>query len=298
MKQDRASYTAAKVAINVLGIAADPQMKDKLPPGLGDAVAEILIAAGAYPAILVEAVRRGRLNSLIQGATKFSRLLFGQRLSDTYHTLGYRKIFVENQVRAGLAAGTTQVLVLGAGYDSLCWRLAPEFPEIAFFEVDHPATGRAKARALKQLGQAENFALLRADLSQQSLRELLEQAAHWQSDRVSVIVAEGLLMYLSAGAIRKLLQACAAQSAPGSRFVFDHLFQRKGRPDIGALTDLTLWGLKALGEPFLWSIQPEDLDDFVRGTAWQNRRDLVDEPRSWGLEAFACLLHCAQPDSA
>lgn len=56
----------------------------------------------------------------------------------------HRKAFCERQVREGIGAGASQVLVLGAGYDTMGWRLAPEFSGVSFFEIDHPATARLK----------------------------------------------------------------------------------------------------------------------------------------------------------
>ena len=49
-----------------------------------------------------------------------------------FEAFAHRKAFCEKRARKGIAAGATQVLVLGAGYDTLGWRLAPEFPEDKF----------------------------------------------------------------------------------------------------------------------------------------------------------------------
>ncbi len=70
-----------------------------------------------------------------------------------------RKAYMERQVRTFLdkaqqAMNSTdrfrglQVIILAAGYDTLAWRLAAEYPDVKFIEVDHPATGRAKKDAL------------------------------------------------------------------------------------------------------------------------------------------------------
>jgi O-methyltransferase involved in polyketide biosynthesis len=63
-----------------------------------------------------------------------------------FEAFGHRKAFCERQVREGIGAGAAQILVLGAGYDTLGWWLAPEFKSVNFFEIDHPATaGRIKS---------------------------------------------------------------------------------------------------------------------------------------------------------
>jgi Leucine carboxyl methyltransferase len=61
-----------------------------------------------------------------------------------------RKCYIENHVRRLLPL-VKQVLVLGAGYDTLAHRLAGEFPHWTFYEVDHPATSKVKLRALQRL---------------------------------------------------------------------------------------------------------------------------------------------------
>ena len=42
--------------------------------------------------------------------------------------------------------GAKQVVILGAGFDTLAWRLSEKFESIRFIEVDHPATSKEKKR--------------------------------------------------------------------------------------------------------------------------------------------------------
>jgi len=106
----------------------------------------------------------------------------------------------------------------------------------------------------------------------------------------SLFIAEGLLMYLKAEDIKSLLQQCAEISSSDSRFVFDHMNQRSdGRPDIGIFTSLTTQGLKLIGEPLLWSIQPRDLSHFVANTGWYNCPELIGTPKDYTVAGFAVL---------
>jgi hypothetical protein len=43
-----------------------------------------------------------------------------------------------------------------------------------------------------------------------------------------------------------------------------------GRPDADRWTRLILWLLKFAGEPWLWSIRPEELGRFLTETGWTN----------------------------
>jgi methyltransferase (TIGR00027 family) len=60
--------------------------------------------------------------------------------------LAARTRFFDDAVTDGFEAGASQVVIVGAGYDSRAWRLAR--PGVRCFEVDHPATQADKrARA-------------------------------------------------------------------------------------------------------------------------------------------------------
>ena len=51
-----------------------------------------------------------------------------------------RKRWIESRVRAAIADGASQLVVLGAGFDTLGVRLAVERPDFRVVEIDHPAT--------------------------------------------------------------------------------------------------------------------------------------------------------------
>ena len=49
-------------------------------------------------------------------------ILLDWMLPGQFEAFAHRKAFCERQVRDGIDAGATQILVLGAGYDTLGWR--------------------------------------------------------------------------------------------------------------------------------------------------------------------------------
>jgi len=101
----------------------------------------------------------------------------------------------------------------------------------------------------------------------------------------TAIVAEGLLMYLPAEAVRDLFGQCTAVAAPGSRIAFTYIATgADGRPDAGRWTALVLWILKVTGEPWLWSIRPEKLSLFLEDTGWTNAPESVGTTNRRGVE--------------
>jgi len=190
------------------------------------------------------------------------------RLSDYFETkmpgvfegIGERKIFMNEQVLAAIEAGATQVLVLGAGFDTLCLRLAPQFPHVQFFEVDHPATSTAKAKGVAQQGKPENMTLLAADLNQTRLSELMNEAELWDTSARSIVVAEGLFIYLEEESVLEVFREIAACTGPDTRVSFSHGITVAKYRFANAL-------LRMLGEPWLSSCASADLPEYI-GPGW------------------------------
>ena len=283
MRKERPSKTAYKVALNIVTLGAKPGMAEVLPPGIVDATERLLLASGAAGATLLRWSRSRRMVSVYEA---FDWMLPGQ-----FEAFGYRKAFCERQVRDGIGAGATQVLVLGAGYDTLGWRLAPEFAGVDFFETDHPATARLKARGIEAMGQRDNLHLIPEDLGKRKLVDVLRAHESWDEKAQSIFVAEGLLMYLPPEAVRDLFIQCAAISGAGSRIAFTYIGAgADGRPDAGRWTGLILWILKAGGEPWLWSIPPDEIGQFLDDTGWTHAPELAGATGKCGVESLGVAM--------
>ena len=154
-----------------------------------------------------------------------------------------------------------------------------------FFEIDHPATASLKAKGIETMGPRDNLHLISEDLGKRKLVDVLESDDSWDSTMQTVIVAEGLLMYLPPEAVRDLFNQCTAIAGPGSRIVFTYIATgADSRPDAGRWTGLVLWILKVTGEPWLWSIQPEELGQFLEDRGWTDAPELVGTTNKHGVE--------------
>lgn len=289
MRKNKPSRTAYKVALNVITLGAEPGMQEILPPGIVDATANLLIASGV---IGKRAVRWSRSRRMVSVYKAFDWMLPGQ-----FEAFAYRKAFCDTQVREGIQSGATQVLVLGAGYDTLGWRLAPEYPEVRFFEIDHPATAALKAEGVDRMGRRNNLYLIAEDLGEERLEDVLKGNRFWNETARTVFVAEGLVMYLPPVAVRDLFCQCAGVSGIGSRFAFSYIpGGADGRPDVGRWTGLMLSLQKLVGEPWLWSIRPENLGNFLNEAGWTEAQDLLGTKKKFGVEIF-CVA-AKNPNSA
>jgi methyltransferase (TIGR00027 family) len=283
MRKERPSKTARKVALNIVTLGAKPGMDEVLPTGIVDATATVLVESGAVGATAVRWFRSPRMVSVYMA---FDWMMPGQ-----FEAFGHRKSFCERQVGDGIGAGASQVLVLGAGYDTMGWRLAPEFPGVDFFEIDHPATARLKAKGIEAMGQRSNLHLIAEDLGERQLVDVLHANDVWNPTAPAVIVAEGLLMYLSPEAVGALFDQCAAVTGAGSRIAFSYIGSRTdGRPDVGPWTSLVMWMLKVGGEPWLWSIRPEELGPFLKANGWGIAPDPEPSSGRCGVEFFGVAV--------
>jgi len=286
MSKRKPSRTAYKVALGIVTLGAMPEMDDVLPPGIVDATESLLIASGAVGKTMVRWSRSRRMVSVYKA---FDWMLPGQ-----FEAFGHRKAFCERQVRDGIRSGATQILVLGAGYDTLGWRLAPEFPRVSFFEIDHPATAELKARGIEAMGQRENLRLISEDLGKRKLADVLTANQSWDRSTQTVVVAEGLVMYLPREAVPDLFRQCAAVTGAGSRIAFSYIpAGADGRPAAGRWTGLILWLQRIAGEPWLWCIRPEELASFLRETGWTSAAALGEPTDKHGVEFLAVATRSA-----
>lgn len=290
MEQLKPSRTAYKVALNILALGAKPDMACILPAGVVDATARLLVASGVASAGTVRRYKSARMAHVYD---TFDWMMPGQ-----FEAFAHRKAFCERQVRESIAAGATQILVLGGGYDTLGWRLAPEFPQVAFFEIDHPATSAAKRKGIAAMGPRANLHLIAEDLGHRRLVDVLSSNSAWDQSASTAIVAEGLLQYLAPLAVSDLFRQCAS-IAGDSRIAFTYCPTRgDGRPDAGPLTGLVLWLLKAGGEPWLWSIRPEALGPSLEQVGWTSAPELETSAGKQGIELHAVARKSQAPQTA
>lgn len=271
MKQGRISQTALKVALGLITLSVKDDWSQRLPPDLVEITERLLLASGS-PGYGPGLMRMSKQRWMIRVYQFQDRMMPGQ-----WEGFGHRKVFMNQQVEAAIEQGARQVLVLGAGFDTLCLRLAPKYPEVRFVEIDHPSTSVAKARGIEKVGQPENMIQIAADLGERSLPKVLSEDGHWDASQRSVIVAEGLFQYLTDEEVRGLMTDAAACTSPGSRIAFSHAIPGD-RKLLSALVRL-------ISEPWKSEVRSEDLPSYVDGTGWAMISD-VDDDAEHGVERY------------
>jgi len=86
----------------------------------------------------------------------------------------------------------------------------------------------------------------------------------------------------------RFIEQCACVTGQGSRVVGSYIpVGKDSRPDVGRWTGLMLWLQKIAGEPWQWSIYPEELALFLSETGWKQRVGQQKSAHKCGVEYFA-----------
>ena len=253
MRNDSPSDTAMLVARSILLAAEDVRLCRLVAPQEAEVVERILAVAG-QKAWFEFALKHGWARRAL------FRLERAMVPGIVAHYLA-RKRRIELAVREALASGIRQVVVAGAGFDTLAARLCQEFPSTLFLELDHPATQAVKRRALSP---APNLQFHPVDLATEALAPALSASPDFSNTRSSIFIAEGLTMYLSAARVGALFRSLAELAGPAGRVIFT--FMEQG--DDGAICFrgenpiVSRW-LQSRREPFLWGIPRKALPAFL-----------------------------------
>ncbi len=249
MRNDSPSDTSLLVARSVLLASHDPDLRQLLAPHEAAILTRILGQAGAAP----------WFDFVLQNGWARRALFHVERLMVAGIVAHYlaRKRWIERKVRESLASGVGQVVVLGAGFDTLAARLHTEFPRVWFLELDHPATQAVKRRALDP---AANLHFLPVNLATESLAAVVDACPGFSRDRASIVVAEGLTMYLTADRVGSMLGDSSDLASPSGQVIFTFMEQAEdGSICFRGENPLVAWWLKSRREPFLWGISQDAL---------------------------------------
>jgi methyltransferase (TIGR00027 family) len=120
--------------------------------------------------------------------------------------------------------GITQVVLLGAGYDTTALRL--DLGQATLFEVDAPPTQEAKREAIARYGLTTSASIeyVPCDFERDSLVDRLREHG-FDPALPSLVVWYGVSFFLSADAVRQTLADVSRLSAPGSVFLWDYLHE-------------------------------------------------------------------------
>jgi len=179
-----------------------------------------------------------------------------------------RKRYIDDKVAEAAAEGAATVVNLGAGFDTLAFRL-PALDTVQVWEVDQPENIDAKRSRLKKiLGEIPaRLSLVSIDFDHQELGAVLASQGY-AADTKTVFVLEGVTQYLTEAGIQTTF-GFLAKAPAGSRLVFTYV--RKDFIDGKVLYDQEYLYKKWLLKDKVWffGIDPEDVGDFLDVYGWR-----------------------------
>jgi methyltransferase (TIGR00027 family) len=184
-----------------------------------------------------------------------------------YFMINVRTHYIDAALKRAISDGATQVVVLGAGYDSRAYRFRQAYPQLRFFEVDLPATSAMKRERLAEVfGAVPDYVRYAPiDFDRQKLEDVLPPLGYDPKQRTFFIL-EGVTMYVVEAGNGATLDFIRLHSAPGSRVVFDYLLRPviEGKYQGYWAADYIAFAVARRGEPYVTGWRPAEAAAFVK----------------------------------
>lgn len=253
MKPEVASSTAKVIAASTILLDSDSRTAELVAPGAA-ALCRRFLSGTSNDRWLASSA-----------AHPFTRAIWRwvERLTHPGIVVHYwhRKRWIEARCRAAIGEGFGRIVIIGAGFDTLGCRLAEKPNQIEVMEIDHPATQRAKREALNgdAAFQEHSIRFVALDLGIESFPMSL-----FDEQKATVVIMEGVLMYLLPADVDRLLESLRKISTGRVRLIFSYMTRwSDGGTGFRPRSWLVERWLKLRGEPFTWAIEPQGVRDFL-----------------------------------
>jgi len=176
-------------------------------------------------------------------------------------------------VEAATAQGTDQVVLLGAGMDTLPYH--DRYPGMHYFEVDHPATQLWKRQRLRESGVAipDSLTYVPADFDRGTLAHELA-AAGFDRTRPTVYIWLGVVVYLDRPAIDDTLRYVVSGPAV---LLFDYIAPERQSHVSGEQLLARARSVEKLGERWRTYFTAEEIRTVLASFGYQT---VIDQPQS------------------
>ena len=185
-----------------------------------------------------------------------------------------RARFVEDLVAEQAAGGITQLVILGAGLDTMAERRPELGDRLRIFEVDQPGTQAWKRRRLMELGVGVPGWLQLVPIDFERGERWWDglSTAGFEPDLPAVVASTGVSMYLAKETTAAMLRQLA-ELAPGSTLVMTFLLpadlvDEADRPGL----DASSRGARASGTPFVSFFTPVEVETMARDAGFVGTR--------------------------
>lgn len=198
-----------------------------------------------------------------------------------------RTAFFDRLVVDSLERGVRQIVTAAAGYDTRAIRYGKA--DVRWFELDHPATQADKQARVAQVGaRKDDLTFVSADFTVDDVAERLA-AAGCDPQVESLVLAEGIAVYLTIPVLTDLLAGLRRSVATGSRLAISL--------SLAAETDehrerraAFEQRVAALGEPTRSVLTVEDSESLLAAAGWQLEARVADAAGAPGRTGLATAV--------
>ena len=186
-----------------------------------------------------------------------------------------RERYIDDFLKAGLAEGLDQVVILGAGYDMRAHRI-PGIEQTHVFEVDQPATQADKLKHLKKIVDPlpAYLSFVSVDFDTEPLGERLAGSGYREEGR-TLFIWQGVTYFLTAAGVDQTLEFIAGHSGPGSSLIFDYFdnetLHDPGRSDVKALRRAS----RLSGEEYMFGVDKGQIEPFLTQRGFRDVRNVT-----------------------
>ena len=175
-----------------------------------------------------------------------------------------RTRLIDDWLRAALAEGVDDVVILGTGFDCRAYRI-PGIERTRVVEVDQPATQRAKRDRVERAlgGMPPHVTFAEIDFNRQRLDDVLPEGRGR-----TYFIWEGVTNYLTAEAVDATLRSIQRLGGPGSRLAFTYVDSAVLEDD-----DRSRALVAKVGEPWTFGLDPNRLRAYLA----ERGLDLVED---------------------
>lgn len=252
---------SSKASRSAEGVAAFRVIETLKPEGeriVSDPYAHALIPAGLMFSISMWIIKSGLYERMAPGAEGF---IIG------------RERYIDDYLKAQLAEGLDQVVLLGAGFDTRAFRIHG-MERTRVFEVDQLETQSVMVERLHKVidPMPGNVTFVPADLNTQQLGEVL-RAAGYDEHGKTVFIWQGVTYFLEPEGIDRTLTFIADHSGPGSSVVFDYIYGATLHDTTQGYGKTLARAGKASGEPYVFGIDKGEVESFLTQRGFCDVRD-------------------------
>ena len=134
-----------------------------------------------------------------------------------------RTAYFDRLFMDALTNKTSQIVLLGAGYDSRAYRFAKSNQSTRIFEIDIVSTQNRKIECLRKarIDIPEQVTFISIDFNRESLDDVLERAGY-KNEQKTLFIWEGVSYYLKPESVNAILDFVSHASYQESAIAFDY----------------------------------------------------------------------------